>query len=393
MGREDTRVIFWILGAGILLAAVISVASIALREDYSVPTYVAETEVDAQNDVHIAEVNRSLQESIEAEILQSINTGDELSAYTENLVSGNSPPDGIPPIDQPQFVSVEQADTFLVAEEPVFIVTVNGETKIYPQQILVWHEVVNDSVGGKNVSVSYSPLTGTVVGYQSQSDEVSTDFGTSGYILNSNIVLYDRETGSLWPQIFGTAITGEARGSGVEMFPVAWSSWGDAKAAYPDAEVLSKNTGHVRSYGFDPYGSYIGEGTYYDSGRVFFPLMHEDDRLSPKEVVVGVKGSGQVAVLKEKIRQDGAVHSVVGKVPIVAFWDDVLNTARIYSRDLDGEVLEFVQSGQNFVDQNGDTWASDGTQRGGESELNWIPSFDSMWFAWSAFYPDSGLIE
>lgn len=294
------------------------------------------------------------------EVGESIDLQDELSAFADNLESGGPPPDGIPPVDEPEYISVEGADDFLEDESRVFVVDINGEVKIFPQQVLVWHEIVNDTFGGEDLSVTYCPLTGTAIGYKNQFDNVHSDFGTSGKLLNSNLVMYDRETDSLWPQILGTAITGDSRGTELDTFPVHWAKWVDAKAVYPDALVLSKKTGFIRSYGFDPYGSYLNEGTYYDSGNPFFPLMNEDDRLDPKTVVIAIKnGDEQMAVLKSKVEAEKLVQVTVGGELINLNWDEALKTVMVKS----------AATGE------------------------WVTSFDSMWFPWVAYYPKTALVE
>lgn len=294
---------------------------------------------------------------------------DGLSSYIENLESGGPPPDGIPPIDDPQYISVTEADEFLEDDGPVFIVEMNGEVKIFPQQIMVWHEVVNDTIGGEAISVTYCPLSGSVIGYKNAFDDEESDFGTSGRLLNSNLVLYDRATESLFPQILGTGISGKHRGTDLEQVQVTWALWSNAKRVYPDAQVLSKKTGFIKSYGFDPYGSYLKEGTYYDSDHVFFPVMNVDDRLSPKEVVVAVKGEEeQLAFVKSAVQEQGTFEAVLDGQSIVAVWDDALGAVKVYKAPYfteEGEVVE---------------------------EPTIIPSFDVMWFAWSAFYPQEEVV-
>ena len=269
--------------------------------------------------------------SDEFDLLESVGLNDDLSVFVHNLESGGPPPDGIPPIDDPQYIAVEEADEFLEPESPVFVVEMNGEVKIFPQQIMVWHEVVNDSIGGEDISVTYCPLSGSVVGYKNQFDEVLTNFGTSGKLLNSNLVLYDRETNSLFPQILGKGISGPGRGANLETFPVIWTTWSNAQSVYPDALVLSKKTGFIKSYGFDPYGSYLKEGNYYDSEHVFFSVMNEDARLAPKDVVVAVKGAkSNIAFVKSSIERQGSVQANLDGQRVVAVWDDALDTARVY---------------------------------------------------------------
>lgn len=299
----------------------------------------------------------------------SLVINDGLSKYAENLESGGPPPDGIPPIDDPQYISVADADEFLEDQGPVFILEMNGEVRVYPQQVMVWHEVVNDTFGGQDVSVTYSPLSGSAIAYTNAFDDEMSDFGTSGQLLNSNLVLYDRATESLFPQILGIGISGEHRGVALEQIPLTWAPWGRAKQMYPQALVLSKKTGFIKSYGFDPYGSYLKEGTYYDSDHIFFPVMNEDSRLAPKEVVIGVKGREEnVAFLKSAVQENGTLQTTLDGGAITAVWDDDLAAVHVYRPP--------------YADANGKLY----------EDADVVPSFDVMWFAWNAYYPGAELV-
>lgn len=277
----------------------------------------------------------SEEDKFEKIITESIDMNDELSVYAKNLLSGGPAPDGIASIDDPKFVSQAEADAFLTPVDQVFVITVDEETRIYPQQILVWHEVVNDIFSNNQyVSLTYSPLTGSAVAFDSI-------MGTSGLLLNSNTVYYDRKTESLWPQLLGTSIAGVRRGQMLETIPVKWMRWEDAKTAHAQAVVLSRETGSDKSYGFDPYGSYAADDSYYQTGKPFFPLMNEDDRLDEKEIVFGYfENEIPVAVRKSSI-------------PL-----------------------------------------PDAEEPEAELQLS-IPesAIEVMWFAWSAFYPETSLVD
>ncbi len=282
----------------------------------------------------------------------------DLDALAEAVVSGGPGKDGIPSIDEPTFVPAAGA-AFLSDDEPVFGLVRGGDVRAYPQQVLVWHEIVNDTVAGKPIAVTYCPLTGTVVGFTGLPDRPGLTFGTTGRLVNSNLLMYDRETDSEWPQVLGTAISGELYGQRLRTVPLMWTTWGDWRAAHPDTRVLSTDTGSLRDYGSDPYGSYPDSSGYYAGGRPIFPVQHTDDRFPPKTVVIGVRSGGrQLAIHKDLVRREGTVEETVGGTTVRAEWDAELETARVLRTDGAG---------------HGDY-------------------MDAMWFAWHAFYPRSGVL-
>jgi hypothetical protein len=318
-----------------------------------------------------------------------------LDEFAENLISGGPPKDGIPPIEEPEYITVTEADGRMNDGDVVFVLEASDPVKIFPQYVLVWHEIVNEDLAGEPISVTYCPLTGSAVGYMGLVGTEATTFGTSGKLVNSNLVMYDRETGSYWPQVLGRAITGAYKGEVLDQFPLVWTRWGNAKAEYPDALVLSDDTGFLRNYGSDPYGSYLDEDSYYYKGNPFMPVMNRDARLSPKEVVIGVKSGGsQLAILKSRVAEERVVNLVVGDTPVVAFYDEDLDAVRVFVRIIEGQVLEFASEGSGIVDDRGSTWSEVGRALGGPLEgasLVHADYFDVMWFSWVAYYPDTEL--
>jgi hypothetical protein len=317
-----------------------------------------------------------------------------LDELARAVVSGGPPKDGIPPIDSPSYVTVSEAEDFLQGDEVVFVDESQEPAKIYAQKILVWHEIVNEERGDKTVSITYCPLTGSVVGIFGTVEGSETSFGTSGKLLNSNLVMYDRATSSYWPQIFGAAITGFRKGLILDEFPVLWTRWEMARIQFPDALVLSMETGFLRAYGSDPYGSYQEEGTYYDSGEPFFPLTDRDDTLPAKEVVIGIRrGSTALALLKETLVEEGVANLSFDGKPIVALYDSSLDAVRVFSRTIGSRTLSFeIREGEFFDIETGSAWSALGISVSGElagSHLERVSSFDVMWFAWYAFFPET----
>lgn len=317
-----------------------------------------------------------------------------LDAFARNIKSGGPPKDGIPPIDNPQYTSAEEAEQWLAEDAVVFGVDYNGVVKAYPQIILVWHEIVNEQMGGEKVTITYCPLTGSAVGFKGRSgiDGAELIFGTSGKLVNSNLLMYDRQTDGEWPQILGMAINGPNKGRVLQEFPVIWTTWGRWKAQYPQTTVLSQDTGFFRAYGRDPYGSYAQRGTYYDSGGPFFPVMAEDRRFPAKKVMIGVKhDQAALAIPKEEFRATRVGHARLGGVPIVALYDELLDTVRVYGRRVGGQELTFRWQAGGIVDVDTHSrWTPHGEAVEGplaKVRLPPINVYDVMWFAWYAFYP------
>ncbi|MHA2212615.1 MAG: DUF3179 domain-containing protein [Candidatus Thorarchaeota archaeon] len=313
---------------------------------------------------------------------------DELAA---NTISGGPPPDGIPPIEDPIYWNVVEADEFLALSDIVFGLIWDGQAYAYPQRILVWHEIVNEKFDDERISISYCPLTGSCVAFRGTLGEHDVTFGTSGKLINSNLLMYDRSTNSYWPQITSQAITGTLKGTKLETYPTIWTSWDKWKAAYPDTLVLSTDTGFTRNYNRDPYGSYDNPVSYYYEGDPFFPIMNSDDRLSPKNVVIGIDLNGtQHAVEKWTVWNERIVSAQVGDTAVVLFFDDSLNHVRTFYREFDGQELTFrYEDGKILDEQTNTEWSVLGSSELGQ--LQAIDTMDVMWFGWSAFFPDTGL--
>jgi hypothetical protein len=319
--------------------------------------------------------------------------------FLENAVGGGPLPDGIPPHENPIYESVASAGEWLHERDPVFVVESQEGVRLYPQPIMVWHEIVNSRFNGRASALTYCPLVGVAIGYYTDFNEPDTTFGTSGKLVNNNLIMYDRQTGSYWPQILGEAITGPSHAFRLEAFPVYWAQWADAATAYPDAEVLSRDTGFFKPYGFDPYGDYPGERGYYFTDRLLFSNMHEDDRLGLKQPIIGIKTScGTAALPKNSLSTDQPfLNLTVADAPVVVFYDEALDTVRSFSRVHAGTVLTFASRDGDFVDLNsGSVWTKEGkavSGRWADSQLNWIESMESFWFAWIAFYPETQFIS
>ncbi|MBT4888042.1 MAG: DUF3179 domain-containing protein, partial [Rhodospirillales bacterium] len=182
-------------------------------------------------------------------------------AYTD-IISGGPPKDGIPPIDDPQFISVEQsqknsANTNALSDnEPVIGLIVNGMAKAYPLRILTWHEIINDKIGGVPVTITFCPLCNSSIVFDRRLDGKTLDFGTTGKLRNSDLVMYDRQTESWWQQFMGKAIIGEMTGTELIMIPSRMESWANFRKRAPNGQVLIPNDTYMRNYGRNPYVGY-----------------------------------------------------------------------------------------------------------------------------------------
>jgi len=301
------------------------------------------------------------------------------------IVSGGPPPDGIPSIDHPKFVSVDKVD-FLSDSEAVIGVGFRGVTKAYPIQLLVWHEIVNDNFSGVPIAVTYCPLCYSSAAFVRQINGNPVEFGTSGKLYNNNMVMYDRLTRSLWSEMWGKEISGDLSGYSLERVPSDLMTWGQWKSLYPDIVVLSRDTGYSRSYGSDPYGG------YYTAPQILFPLSHYDQRLPIKEVVLGLSLNGSDKAYPVKAFQGGSLTDSINGTKVV-FFSEVGGAARAFRPTLDGRELHFQYSGGSFSDQETHSvWNYDGRAVSGPlvgESLSRFSPVTSFWFAWAAFYPNT----
>jgi len=330
----------------------------------------------------------------------------------DEVMSGGPPPDGIPPIDNPFFVSIDEADSYLTDPEPVVVVEIDGEARAYPVQVLMWHEIVNDEIAGVPVAVTYCPLCNSAVTYVREIDGIATTFGTSGRLFNSALVMYDRLSETLWTHYDGRAVIGHFTGERLEPLASPLLAWADFKGEYPDGMVLDRErTGFRRDYGRNPYSGYDDP-----DGTPFLFRGDADDRARLQQRVVGVEVDGaSVGWTLEAVSSDeetAVTSGSVGGTPIVIFWKAGQSTALesslvsegrdvgsvgVFLPEVDGETLRFEASAGGFFDiATGSEWTITGRAVTGElagSELEQLPHLDTFWFAWSSYQPDTTLVE
>ena len=327
----------------------------------------------------------------------------------DEVISGGPPPDGIPPIDDPAFLDVVDNLELLPANEPVVVVEINGDAKAYPVRAMVWHEIVNDTVGGVPVSVTYCPLCNSAATYERTIDGVETTFGTSGRLFASALVMYDRATETLWTHYNGQAVIGVLAGAELVEHPSPLMAWEQFRSTYPTGKVLDwTQSGFNRDYGRNPYSGYDDPDK---SPFLFRGTL--DDRAAAMQRVVGVEHNGSSAAFALDVVSGGvgqATDVLVGDSRVVILWvpgqasalDDVqvsggrdVGSAAVFVPKAGGRDLTFSYDGEHFIDaETSSVWLLNGEAIEGElagERLEQIPHLDTFWFAWSTYQPDTTL--
>ena len=374
------------------------------------------------------------------------------------ILSGGPPPQGIPALGfrgltgvagasrEPAFVDQEAAAAWLGDLEPVILMRIGGEARLYPLQVLTWHEIANDTLGGVPIAVTFCPLCNSALafdrrvpvtdeqltvlrapgnttvrlldtpadlaaayarqtGREAPAQAVDVTFGVSGLLYHSNLLMFDDATFTLWSQLTGDGGVGELAGEVLVRYPAQIVGFADARAAEPDALVLSRDTGFDRAYGRNPYVGYdeIGSPAFLFQGDA-------DGRLDPKARVITVDGAEPVAYPFEHLAEVGVVHDEVAGASLVLFWGAGTATALggavianaadvgavgVFRPEADGRRLSFSATADGFVDaETGSVWDVTGRARSGPLAghvLEAVAHDNTLWFAWAAFRPETGV--
>lgn len=305
----------------------------------------------------------------------------------EQFVSTGIGQGTIPSIDDPHFESIGTADQYLDDRGEGIMVEVNGQVRFYPFQILVWHQLINDTIQGIPLLVSYCPLCGSGQVYTRTLGESIMQFFGSGLLFNSNMVMMDRQTETKWSQLTGEALIGDLQGSLLDIYPSTIITWDTFKSLYATGQVLSRQTGFERDYTYNPYAN------YENSNAVYYPVSHDDARFSSKTVVFGmVYDSSSMVYSREELTEKIVIQDVFGGLPVLFYWDSVQSTARGFERMLpDGTWLDFRIQDNQFVDvQTGSVWNREGKADSGPlrgAQLKLVALKRAYWFCWNAQLP------
>ncbi len=264
---------------------------------------------------------------------------------------GGPPRDGIPAINKPKFIKARKAD-FLHKNDRVLGLSRNGRAKAYPIAIMNWHEIVNDTIGGEAVVITFCPLCGTGVAFSAHVANRKLDFGVSGLLYNSDVLLYDRQTESLWSQLLGQAISGTLKGTKLKPIVLEHTRWGDWQQRHPSTQVLSTDTGSRRDYKRDPYAG------YENSQGIYFPVAHKDPRYHPKERVLGLEINGRFKAYP---------------------FSELSQLAEPVVDSFDGQQINIHYDKEH---QSARAFNAQGDE---------IATITSFWFAWYAFHPDTAV--
>ncbi|MBM4427978.1 MAG: DUF3179 domain-containing protein, partial [Chloroflexi bacterium] len=274
--------------------------------------------------------------------------------------------------------------------------------------ILMWHEIVNDTVGGEPLMVSFCPLCNTAIAFKRTFNGQVLDFGTTGRLRYSNLIMYDRQTETWWQQATGDAIAGEYTGAQLEFYPAAMISWNDFKTQYPNGKVLSRETGYARNYGANPYFGYddINQTPFLYDGST-------PNQLPPMARVLTIDRNGETTAYPyDVLGEVKVINDKVGDLEVVIFWTEGtasaldansiadgrdVGAAVAYSRVVDGVVLDFeFKDGKTFDLQTGSEWNILSQAIAGElqgKQLNPVVSINHFWFSWAVFKPETKIYQ
>ncbi|MDS1270163.1 DUF3179 domain-containing protein [Lipingzhangella sp. LS1_29] len=395
------------IAAGVVGVLVVSACQPHTEPDRD-PDGSGATAPDASDVQPIEDVVSALDEPASADLPEPL-------VDPDRLISGGPPPDGIPALDDPAMEPADEVD-WLADDEPVLAVEVGGEHRAYPVQILMWHEIANDTIADVPVAVTYCPLCDSSLAFDRRVEGRVLDFGVSGMLYNSDLVMFDRQTHSLWPQIEGEAVAGALTGTELDQLSVAVLPWSVWREETPEGLVLSEDTGHDRDYGGNPYVGYDEPG-----GEPYLFDGEADDRLRAMERVVGIGAQPRdgdtdaLAIPHEVLAEERVVTAEVDEEPVVVWagpgHTSALDSARIaegrqlgttaaFHTRVDGQDLTFTphpDEEDRFLDEEtASTWTVLGEASAGPLEgeqLDAVDHLDTFWFAWASFNPETEILE
>ncbi|WP_412987850.1 DUF3179 domain-containing protein [Pontimicrobium sp. IMCC45349] len=323
------------------------------------------------------------------------NNYSEWSVPVGEIRDGGPGIDGIPSIDHPQFVNINNPEASYLNDEDLIVGIVDGTSiKAYPHIILDWHEIINDNLNGVPTSISYCPLTGTAFAWKGDHSSSNPEYGVSGLLYKSNLILYDRETNSHWSQLRLDCINGELIGNEPELKNIIETNWGTWKTMYPNTKVMTLNTGFNRDYDEYPYGPYKTDHDFF-----LFNVSPLNNNLPNKERVFAIIDNGYSKVYRFSSFQNGKVLKEIinNKTFLIVGNENTINAFELTGSLMDLEYEYVYNHSQSFFsDSEGNEWTISGKAISGLRE-NWqlkhIKSLVSYWFAIAAFYPQPDIYQ
>ena len=324
------------------------------------------------------------------------------------ILSGGPPKDGIPSIDEPKFIDIDSASEWLQKDEPVIVVSGGTSSKAYPLQILTWHEIVNDKIDNTSIAVTFCPLCNASIVFDRTINGVEHDFGTTGRLRRSDMVMYDRQTESWWQQFTGTGIIGKMNEVRLDQIPSHIVSFESFKEHHPDGMVLSRDTGINRDYGRNPYPGYdnINSSPFLFRGKT-------DDRLPPMERVLTLSSENSTLLFDlPTLKKQPVLNTKFEGNPVAVFSFTSMNSAldksrinqsrlipsaAIYDATVDGKILTFELQDDRAVDkETGSRWTIFGVAESGPLSGKKLTQLDGgvhFAFAWFAFDPEAEIFK
>ena len=330
------------------------------------------------------EFKRRLLATIDTDVAAFVDPSQPHTISAQEVFWGGVKVDGIPPLNEPTFVSPAEAENWLLPEDYVIGVEINGDARAYPRRIIDWHEMVNDTVGGVPVSLAYCTLCGSAILYDGRHGDQVYRFGTSGLLYRSNKLMYDTATRSLWEQYTGEPAWGPLVGQGVslEVLPIVHTTWDEWLAAHPETTVLSLNTGFFRNYG-SVDGAGVAYAEYWESAGLIFPAPDRNGPLARKDYVYVVRDEAGLTVYPiDLLVERRFIQDTIGERTVVVVATADATGGRAYDRG--GVEFESVDLAAGTLrSDDGRRWQISEEALIGEdgTRLERLPGHNSFWFA------------
>lgn len=316
-------------------------------------------------------------------------TSSDWSIPVDEVFDGGPGKDGIPSIDNPNFIAgtSSKVASYMSDDDLIIGLKIGNTIKAYPHRILDWHEIVNDVIDNEKISINYCPLTGTAFAWKGNFNTLNTTFGVSGLLYNTNLILYDRQTDSYWSQLKLESVKGKNKGQKASLIAIYETTWGLWKSMYPTTQILSNQQQVTRDYDTYPYGPYKVENDFF-----LFPVKPLNKDLPGKERVFAILEDSSAKIYRFNKFGNGTIlkfqnYIVVGNQQLI--------TAYELPNDMLSVGFSFLLNNQSqtlFSDNDGNKWSIDGIALEGPrkgQKLKQATSVTSYWFAIAAFYDPS----